>query len=551
MRGFRIAVVIIMTVLAGSLMAQSDRPFVLPVASPPGTGTWLFGQAYGNTIGAYLQGSNWYEAGQRLHFGLDLSMPCGTEIVAVGDGTVAFVDDLGFGSGPHNLLIRHDAEGVISLYGHLLARPALNPGDVVTRGQVVGVSGDPDLTCQSRPHLHLEIRSLDYFTTYNPLDYIDANAHALAIAGPFRFPLFQQDLDNARRWMDLYDQPNVTFGGPPLNGYAATVPDLSNGEPPANPPLDRTLPAPGRYEAIATTADGCCRAATWDPSLPDSLAAVDGAPGQRAGLLRWDWATAQWVGNGETAPLPYASPDATHTVTLDNGGPARITRRSDGVTWLVDTQGAWPAISPDNRQLLWLVTPDGTSDEPKTEIWIANVDGSNARAVAAENGTFGQWLDAERLLLGRRVDITTALGVFNTTTNELTLLGQWNWLRGLSVGPSGKRLLFYTVWDENNGLYTMETTAPGAQAMRLPWFGGWRWRDADSVYLAPLDPQTGVTALQVANLATGEAVPLDVQASFLIANGDWSVSPDGGRVALFNALDGRTWILEPAAENQP
>ncbi len=50
----------------------------------------------------------------------------------------------------------------------------------------------------------------------------------------------------------------------------------------------------------------------------------------------------------------------------------------------------------------------------------------------------------------------------------------------------GKRLLFYTVWEDAHGLYTLETAA-GAQAQRLPWFGGWRWRDADSVYLAPLD----------------------------------------------------------------
>ncbi|MFN8379798.1 MAG: M23 family metallopeptidase [Anaerolineae bacterium] len=542
---------LLLLLIGTSVMGQGDKPFILPIASPPGPGTWLFGQAYGNTLGAFLQGQNWYEAGQRLHFGLDLSMPCGTELVAIGDGTVLFVDDLGFGSGPHNLLVRHDSPQLVSLYGHLLERPALNPGDRVTKGQVVALSGDPDETCESRPHLHLELRSLDYFTTVNPLDFIDANWHALTVVGPFIYPLFQQNLDDARRWMDLYDQPNVAFGGPPLNDYAAPYPDLRDGAPPSNPPLDRDPGDPGPFTVQATGADGCCAGARWDPANPSSLLAVDGPPGQRAMQLRWESATGQWVGPAGPVPPPYTSPDGTHTVEMDGDGPARITRLSDSVTWLVDTQGAWPAISPGNEQLLWLVTPDSAGDEPpKTEIWLSALDGTNARAIAAENGTFAQWLDADRLLLGRRVDATTALGLYDTRTGEAVVLGQWDFLRGLSVGPGGHRLLFYTVWHEGNGLYSLETTA-GAQAQQMPWFGGWRWRDADTVYLAPLEPGSPFTALQVANVVTGETSPLQVDRSFLIGNGDWSVSGDGQRLSVFNASEDQTWILAPAGENQP
>lgn len=545
------ALALLITLTRSAVHGQPDRPFGLPVASAPGPGSWLFGQAYGNTIGAFIQGRNWYEAGQRLHFGLDLSMPCGTEIIAIGDGTVMFVDDLGFGSGPHNLLIRHETEQMVSLYGHLLERPSLNAGDVVRRGQVVAHSGDPDVTCDSRPHLHLELRSLDYFVTYNPIEYLDANWHSIVIAGPFRFPLFQQNLDDARRWMDLYDQPDVAFGGPPLNDYAATYPDLRDGEPPANPPLDRLLPAPGEYSAQPTATLGCCTGAWWDAADAQTLLAIDGAPGQRAAVLRWDTSLQQWTGPVSEAPPSATSPDGSYVITKAPGGPAVITRLRDGQAWMVDTQGAWPALSPDNQQLLWLVTPESASGEPpRTEIWIANADGSNARAIAAESGTFAQWLDADRLLLGRRVDITTALGLYDTRTGEAVVLGQWNWLRGLSVGPGGKRLLFYRVWEEGNGLYTLETVA-GAQAQRLPWFGGWRWRDADSVYLAPLDAVAASTTLLVANVATSEAVPLNTDRPFLIGNGDWSVSADGRRLAVFNALDGHTWILRPAGEVQP
>src|SRR5215207_2706806 len=197
---------------------NQGKPFDMPVASPPGASTWLLGQAYGNTTGAYARGSEWYEAGQRLHFGIDISMPCGTPLVAVADGLVVGVDDLNFGAGPHNLIVRHEAYGVSVLYGHVLERPPLVNGQQVARGQEVALSGDPDgPACDSRPHLHFEVRSIDYRTTYNPVAYINAAWHSLSNIGSFSSQSFQRDLDNPRRWLTLFDQPAVSFGGRALN----------------------------------------------------------------------------------------------------------------------------------------------------------------------------------------------------------------------------------------------------------------------------------------------------------------------------------------------
>ncbi len=537
--------------VTGGVDAQVGKPFILPVTSAPGPGTWLLGQPYGNTVGAFLRGADWYSAGQRLHFGLDLSMPCGTELVAIGDGTVVFVDDLGFGSGPHNLLIRHDTEGLVSLYGHLFERPALNPGDIVTQGQVVARSGDPDVTCDSRPHLHLEIRSLDYFVTYNPLDTIEANWHAIAIAGPFVYPLFQQNLDDARRWIDLFGQPQVAFGGQPLNDYAATFPNLRDGAPPNNPPMPRAAPPPpnGVYSARSTGALGCCAGAFWDANS-GLLTAIDGVPDQRATLMQWSAESGIWTGPSGSTPPPYTSPDESHTVTRDDSGLTLITRLADGASWTVDTQGAWPALSTDNQQIMWTITPaSDPTVTPITEIWISNSDGTNPHGIAAAEGSYAQWLDEHRLLIGRRDIVTTTLGIYDTRSGEAYGLGQWNWLRGLSVAPGGGRLLFYTVWEAENGLYTI-ATEPGAQAQKLPWFGGWRWRDENTVYLAPLDAAAATTNLLLADLTTGEVIPVATDVSFLIANGDWAVSSDGLRLALFNVLDETTWILTPAGESQ-
>jgi murein DD-endopeptidase MepM/ murein hydrolase activator NlpD len=197
--------------------AQEPPPFGLPLNTPPGPSTWYIIQFYGNTQNAYYFRSAWYGQGQGLHFGVDFSTRCGTEIVAIGDGEVAKVDDLGHGSGPHNLMIVH-TNGYASFYGHLLDRSSLEAGQLVKQGQVIGLTGDPDLTCTSRPHLHLEIRDTSYYHTYNPIPLIDADWDSLALSGGGN--AFQRDLDNPRRWVTLGDQPDVTFGEPMLNDYA-------------------------------------------------------------------------------------------------------------------------------------------------------------------------------------------------------------------------------------------------------------------------------------------------------------------------------------------
>ncbi len=200
-----------------------ERPFRLPFEGQPGPDTWLLLQPYGNTTFAYRTRRSVYAAGQGLHFGLDLAAPCGTAVLAIGDGTVAEVDSTYHGAGPHNLVIDHP-NGYASLYGHLLLRPMVAVGEEVKAGEVVALSGDPDLTCTSRPHLHLEIRDAPgHRRAFNPQALIDADWHQIALAGgaPWRF---EQDLSRPRRWQDLLDQPEILFGGPLLNDYVEAWP---------------------------------------------------------------------------------------------------------------------------------------------------------------------------------------------------------------------------------------------------------------------------------------------------------------------------------------
>ena len=159
---------------ATSVWAQTaSKPFGLPFAGEAGFGTWFVLQWYGNTRWAYRQQRALYGQGQGLHFGVDFAATCGTPVVAIGAGTVAAVDGP-YGSAPHNVLIRH-ANGYASLYGHLLQRATLTVGQQVTRGQTIAVSGAPSGTdCDTRPHLHLEIRTNGTSSTVNPVNLIEA-----------------------------------------------------------------------------------------------------------------------------------------------------------------------------------------------------------------------------------------------------------------------------------------------------------------------------------------------------------------------------------------
>ena len=209
-----------------SAVAPAKAQFGLPFAGPPGPDTWMLGQGYGNTTGAYRQRQSTYGALQGIHAGLDFSAPCGTPVRAIGDGVVAEVDGP-HGSPPHNVVVDH-AGNLSSLYGHLRVRSSLRVGQRVARGQVSGESGDSQGTCVSAPHLHLELRDRSHQRFFNPLPYIAADWNSLALAGSFGRG-YEYDLTQPRRWQTPDSQPPALRGGPLLNEYRQPWPPAAGG----------------------------------------------------------------------------------------------------------------------------------------------------------------------------------------------------------------------------------------------------------------------------------------------------------------------------------
>jgi Peptidase family M23/WD40-like Beta Propeller Repeat len=534
-----------------ALAQDSSKPFIMPMSEPAGPSTWMFVQPYGNTVGAFNFGTAWYSAGQGLHFGMDISMPCGTPLIAVADGDVIYVDNLNFGAGPHNLILRHQGANVTSLYGHLLDKPPLQQYQAVRQGDLVGYSGDPDVTCDSRPHLHFEVRSLDYRTAFNPVDYIEANWDVLAAVGPFNSSLFAQDLTNPRQWMRLADQPPVSFGGARVNAYAASWPPPQEERAPNSaPPLRPFTPlAEASWQLRPIGIEGCCPTRWWHPTNPDRLFVIDGSPGQMAASFEWDIPSNSMTGFLEPAPPPLFSPDGSHFVRRA-GGQIIIHRQSDAAEWTVNTSGFTPAINPDSSRLLWQVqygqsVPGATP--PQVEIWVSDMDGANARQILNGTRISASWIDGARLLISSSETTVTTLSVYNVVDGTTFTLGAWDRLRGVSLAPGGGRLLFYQSFQSDpavNAIYALETQ-PGAQPQRLDWFGAYRWRDAESLYYIPFEPASPLQSLLYYHVPTGESrVLIDpAEQPFTIRNGDWSVSPDGRRI-VFQNTDGQMVVVE-------
>ncbi len=107
----------------------------------------------------------------RMHYGIDVAVWSGTEVVATGDGVIKAV---GRGSSLGKYVkIEHKNAGYISVYGHLSKIPSeIRRGAKVKRGDLIAFSGNTGLT--SAPHLHYEIHDING-RALNPMAFLAPN----------------------------------------------------------------------------------------------------------------------------------------------------------------------------------------------------------------------------------------------------------------------------------------------------------------------------------------------------------------------------------------
>ncbi len=131
-------------------------------------------------------------------------------------------------------------------------------------------------------------------------------------------------------------------------------------------------------------------------------------------------------------------------------------------------------------------------------------------------------------------------------------------LRGLSLSRD-QSWLAYTVTGSDqrdaNGLWIAPTTEGGPAPRRISPFGAFRWRDGRRLLVVPLEPGAASHRLLEVDAATGEQRELSIRTmpgdpadgsagpAFRIADGDWSVSPDGRQLAWVAAEGWGIWVM--------
>lgn len=107
--------------------------------------------------------------GRRIHQGLDLFAPLGTQVLAAQSGLVASAKE-NRGMGKY-IVIRHSG-GVTTIYGHLLEIYAVK-NQLIRQGDVIGLVGKTGNANHRaiQPHLHFEVRRGG--VPEDPLQYLE------------------------------------------------------------------------------------------------------------------------------------------------------------------------------------------------------------------------------------------------------------------------------------------------------------------------------------------------------------------------------------------
>jgi murein DD-endopeptidase MepM/ murein hydrolase activator NlpD len=129
----------------------------------------------------------------KMHEGIDFGTPIGTPVFAAGDGVVTRASVMG---GYGNVVdIQHDATWS-TRYAHLSRFSSnLRPGDRVSQGQVIALSGNTGRS--TGPHLHYEVRRMGQ--AINPLGVGVPTGRSLAGDQMARFNAFRARIDDMRR----------------------------------------------------------------------------------------------------------------------------------------------------------------------------------------------------------------------------------------------------------------------------------------------------------------------------------------------------------------
>lgn len=342
-----------------------------------------------------------------------------------------------------------------------------------------------------------------------------------------------------------------------IDNSPTPLPLLTSSPLPPNtpPPLltpDTPSPSPSP-QLLQLTTNGCCVQPFWDINSDRLLFLDKPAPDAPTGIYQ------AFLEGRETALFTeklgiYHLP--LGLVAYPEGGQTYVERIESGERYTIPNGGRALTFSPNGGQVAWTAGESGPPfDTARREIWISNFDGTNPQQLLTLiGGGFSGWISEwELLVTGRQTpeETDSALWVFSRQDNSLRELVRGGRIRSICLAPGGAwvaYLVTFALDPAQNGLWIQNIVT--GERVQLDLFGGYRWRDADHLLIIPLDPNaaSGPVAshqLWEVDATTGDSRPLTDPAltPFKVAEGDWTVSPDGRYVAFVSATDRNIWVL--------
>lgn len=342
-------------------------------------------------------------------------------------------------------------------------------------------------------------------------------------------------------------------GGPLPNG--ASQPEAM---PPPGPDFPSTSFQP---TLIRLTEPGCCIGATWSVEGDQVLFIDRPRPDAPTGIygVRINGGEVQLV----SERVGEFSPDGRYLLSVNARSQPIIYDLVSGGTTVIRNKGRGVIFSPNSQRLAWSYVQEAqVFSERRSTITVADLDGENAREVAAVIGSgLAGWLDDDHLLLiGREEgDPRDEEGLFSLSVVDGSRvdLARRSRVHSVMPAPGGEWACYVAALDPDdptqNGLWVVKADA--SQYYRVDLFGGVQWRDATHLLIIPMEINAPSHWLVQFDVTTGMLTPLTDPARFpfRIFAGEWRVSPTGHYVVFVSAEDQALWAfdLPPLESSSP
>lgn len=333
---------------------------------------------------------------------------------------------------------------------------------------------------------------------------------------------------------------------------APTATPIPSVAPSATPsPTPSPTPAPTLKQL---TSGGCCVQPYFSPAGEQILFIDKPNPDAPTGIYGVDVANPQPEPVLVYETIGFRSPDQTTVATMQ-GNLANFTNETTGEKWSIDTGGNWPRFSPDGSRILWSATDrEGPYDRRQSELWLANLDGSQAGLrLTITGGGFVGWLpNSQNILLLNRDNFDEeerTLINYSLSSGQSVNLAREKRLRDVEISPGGNwAAYFITFADEpdRNGLWVVSSDGAIQKKLNVPGFGAYRWRDDNTLLYIPMRASAQESMqLWAVDVSANQSYPLTDSdtLTFSISNGDWDVSSDGRHVVFVNSADQNIWLI--------